>query len=129
MSLNPKHTDAYNNLGKIFYENGKFQEAVTHYQKAIEIEPNFSDAYFNLGNSLIKTGSLRSAIECYMTSLKIVPSDTEVLGSCGKALEAYGSDTNIKNYIFRGEIKKKEKLLQFDNRENPFNKLLSLNIK
>ena len=32
-------------------------------------------------------------------------------------------------YIFRGEKKKKKKLLQFDNKENPFNKLRILNLK
>ena len=32
-------------------------------------------------------------------------------------------------YIFKGEKKKKEKLITFDKKENPFNKLLSLNIK
>ena len=32
-------------------------------------------------------------------------------------------------YIFRGEKKKKEKIKQFDKKLNPFNKLLSLNIK
>jgi len=32
-------------------------------------------------------------------------------------------------YIFKGEKKKKEKLIRFDKKENPFNKLLSLNIK
>ena len=31
--------------------------------------------------------------------------------------------------VFVGEKKKKEKILRFDKKENPFNKLLSLNIK
>ena len=41
----------------------------------------------------------------------------------------YKKDKEEDTYIFRGEIKKKEKLLQFDNRENPFNKLRTLNLK
>ena len=32
-------------------------------------------------------------------------------------------------YIFKGEKKKKEKIIRFDKKENPFNKLLSLNLK
>jgi hypothetical protein len=32
-------------------------------------------------------------------------------------------------YIFTGEKRKKNKLIKFDKKENPFNKLLSLNIK
>ena len=41
----------------------------------------------------------------------------------------YKKDKSTDTYIFRGEKKKKEKIKQFDKKLNPFNKLLSLNIK
>ncbi|MDA7828932.1 helicase-related protein [bacterium] len=41
----------------------------------------------------------------------------------------YKKDKAADTYIFKGERKKKEKLIKFDKKENPFNKLLSLNIK
>ncbi len=41
----------------------------------------------------------------------------------------YKKDKNVDTYIFKGEKKKREKIIQFDKKENPFNKLLSLNIK
>ncbi len=41
----------------------------------------------------------------------------------------YKKDKDIDTYIFKGEKKRKEKLIKFDKKENPFNKLLSLNIK
>ena len=41
----------------------------------------------------------------------------------------YKKDKVIDTYIFKGEKKKKEKIIRFDKKENPFNKLLSLNIK
>ena len=41
----------------------------------------------------------------------------------------YKKDKAADTYIFKGEKKKKEKILRFDKEENPFNKLLSLNIK
>jgi len=41
----------------------------------------------------------------------------------------YKKDKVVDTYIFKGEKKKKEKLIKFDKKENPFNKLLSLNIK
>jgi ATP-dependent RNA helicase SUPV3L1/SUV3 len=41
----------------------------------------------------------------------------------------YSRDKAIDTYVFTGEKKKKEKLIKFDKKENPFNKLLSLNIK
>ena len=41
----------------------------------------------------------------------------------------YKKDNSPDTYIFKGEKKKKEKIIRFDKKENPFNKLLSLNIK
>jgi hypothetical protein len=44
----------------------------------------------------------------------------------------YKKDKAVDTYIFIGEKKKKErkeKIIRFDKKENPFNKLLSLNIK
>ena len=41
----------------------------------------------------------------------------------------YKKDKAADTYIFKGEKRKKEKIIRFDNKENPFNKLLSLNIK
>ena len=41
----------------------------------------------------------------------------------------YKKDKTADTYIFKGEKMKKEKIIRFDKKENPFNKLLSLNIK
>ena len=40
----------------------------------------------------------------------------------------YKKDKSTDTYIFRGEKRKKEKIIRFDKKENPFNKLLSLNL-
>jgi ATP-dependent RNA helicase SUPV3L1/SUV3 len=41
----------------------------------------------------------------------------------------YKKDKAVDTYVFKGERKKKEKIIRFDKKENPFNKLLALNIK
>ena len=41
----------------------------------------------------------------------------------------YKKDKALDTYVFKGERMKKEKIIRFDKKENPFNKLLSLNIK
>ena len=41
----------------------------------------------------------------------------------------YKKDKMEDTYIFKGERRKKEQVIKFDKKENPFNKLLSLNIK
>ena len=41
----------------------------------------------------------------------------------------YKRDKMVDTYIFVGEKRKKKKIIRFDKKENPFNKLLSSNIK
>ena len=41
----------------------------------------------------------------------------------------YKKDKQADTYVFKGEKRKKDKFIKFDKNENPFNKLLSLNIK
>ena len=41
----------------------------------------------------------------------------------------YKKDKAADTYVFKGEKKRKEKIIRFDKKENPFNKLLSLNLK
>ena len=41
----------------------------------------------------------------------------------------YKKDKATDTYLFVGEKKKREKIIRFDKKENPFNKLLSLNLK
>ncbi len=41
----------------------------------------------------------------------------------------YKKDKAVDTYIFKGEKKEKKKIIRFDKKENPFNKLLSLNLK
>ena len=41
----------------------------------------------------------------------------------------YKRDKAADTYIFKGERRKSHKFIKFDKKENPFKKLLSLNIK
>ena len=91
LHLKPRHTDANNNLGMIYYDRGHFAQAAEIYQKVVEIEPKFADAHYNLGNAMTQMGDLRKAIESYEAAFAINPKDIEVLISYGNALKDYGN--------------------------------------
>ena len=38
----------HDNLGIAYFNQGKLDEAVAEYKKAIEIKPNFAEAHYNL---------------------------------------------------------------------------------
>lgn len=90
LRLEPKNTDALNNIGMIFYKNGDLEKAVENYQDAIKNEPNFANAHFNLGNAFRKLGKFKEAIESYKYCLKLDPQDTETFIMYSKSLKEYG---------------------------------------
>ena len=90
---------ACNNLGNVLVKQGKLEEAIAHFQKALEILPgypearsNLAKARYNLGNALFKQGRLEEALAQYRASLAIEPANAEALNNLGNALATKGDD-------------------------------------
>lgn len=62
-------------LADIYYRNGWHQDAMTEYQKVVELNPLSSDAYFKMGNIHMKYHEKNKAIECWEKSLAIDPNN------------------------------------------------------
>ena len=69
----PRFAAAHSNLGSILKEQGKSQQAIAHYQQAIDIDPMFAGAYSNLGNAYKDMGRMEDAIKCFTTSIRLKP--------------------------------------------------------
>ena len=52
---------------------GQVDEAIAHYQKALEIEPDYAEAHYNLGSVLAGRGQVDEAIAHYQKALEIKP--------------------------------------------------------
>ena len=52
---------------------GRFDEAIVHFQRAVEIKPDFAEAYNNLANALARSGQVDAAIVQYQKALEINP--------------------------------------------------------
>jgi len=77
---------AYCNLAIALQEKGQLDEAITHYQKAIELNPSLASAYCNLGTALRKKGQLDEAITHYQKALELNPSFASAYYNLGVAL-------------------------------------------
>ncbi len=51
----------------------KYDEAIEHYNRAIQLEPTFARAYYNKGMALSGQNRLSEAIEEFRTSLRYDP--------------------------------------------------------
>jgi tetratricopeptide (TPR) repeat protein len=62
---------ANNNYGSFLVNQGRDQDGLSHFEKAIEINPLYSHAWFNRGVVLQKGGNLKEALHCYEKAAEI----------------------------------------------------------
>jgi tetratricopeptide (TPR) repeat protein len=77
---------AYNNLGDALDQKGRVDEAISHFQKALEIKPDYASACNNLGHALRQKGRVDEAIADYQKALEIKPDYAEAHNNLGNAL-------------------------------------------
>ncbi len=68
---------AFNDANKL-YEQGKFSEAVSRYEKIIQSKSISAPLYFNLGNAYFKSGQLGRAVLAYRNAERLSPRDPEI---------------------------------------------------
>ena len=61
------------NLAIQHHQRGNFQEAMSYYKKAIQINPNLSEAHNNLGYAYQGLGKTQEAMNCYQKAIQINP--------------------------------------------------------
>jgi hypothetical protein len=64
---------AHNNLGNVYLETDRAQEAIDEYQAALQLNPNMPEAHNNLGRALYQENRIDEAIDQYELALKFNP--------------------------------------------------------
>jgi len=77
---------AHYNLGWVLSEQGRSDESIEHYKKALDIAPGYREAIANLGAVLIHKGRIDEAIQRYRDFLKHNPRDYIIHTKVGDAL-------------------------------------------
>jgi predicted TPR repeat methyltransferase len=85
-------------MGAVLARQGKFDDALASYWKALAIRPVIPEAYNNMGNILVEQGKADGALECFRRAITLRPDYAEahynmgsVLTKQGKADEAQAS--------------------------------------
>ena len=88
-----------NNKGAALYYQGKYDEAIQAYNKALEINPQFADAWSSKGNALNSLSKYDEAIQACDKAIEINPQFAEAWNNKGAALYYQGKyDEAIQAY-------------------------------
>jgi protein O-mannosyl-transferase len=88
--INPNDDVAQAGLGGVLLDNGKLDEAIAHFQRALAIRSANAQAHRSLGNAFIKKGNTSDAIAHWHMSLELQPEDVEARDDLGAVLAQQG---------------------------------------
>jgi tetratricopeptide (TPR) repeat protein len=73
LAANSHSWQVHNNLGSFLFEQGRVDEAMVHFKRAVEIEPGYARAQYNLAGVLNEKGQVDEAITHFQRALEIQP--------------------------------------------------------
>jgi len=86
----PDDARVQSNLGAELVRAGKVQDAIPHYEKALQLNPQYNAVHGPLGAALMKVGHTDEALHEYETALAIYPGSADLHNSYGSALARRG---------------------------------------
>ncbi len=86
----PGNALAHNNLGSALGREGKINEAIPHFSKAIELNPKYAEALNNLGAAEYSLGRTVEAEKRIREALRLKPGYTEARFNLGLSLHSLG---------------------------------------
>ena len=89
----PKNAGPYLSRGNAYKEQGNIQQAISDFNKAIEIDPNYVDAYNNRGNVYCQQGNFTQAISDFNKAIEINPNFGEAYNNRGNVYYQQGNFT------------------------------------
>jgi tetratricopeptide (TPR) repeat protein len=86
----PNSSEAHNELGVALGRNGQHEDAIKHFQRALDLDPSHGRARCNLGNTMQDLGRFDEAVAHWQEALRIQPDLAEAHNNWGNALQALG---------------------------------------
>jgi tetratricopeptide (TPR) repeat protein len=77
LAVDPNHSDAHVNLGRLLHEQGATAAAEQHYRAAAQANPEHDTAAFNLGVALEDLGRIDDARAAYATAIALDPDNAD----------------------------------------------------
>jgi tetratricopeptide (TPR) repeat protein len=100
LKLDPKYSEAVNNLGTVYYAHKKYGAAVRRYEKALKLKPDTASYYSNLGTAYFARKEYKKAAIAYQTAVKLDPDIFENHSTFGTTLQERSVEEFAKFHYF-----------------------------
>ncbi|MFH0982849.1 MAG: tetratricopeptide repeat protein, partial [Planctomycetota bacterium] len=90
LAKNPSACMAHNNLGLVLVKQGRIEEGIAHYRRALQLQPGRLEVWNNLGAALGRLGDLDQAMLVFNEVLRVNPDDADAHCSLAEALAGKG---------------------------------------
>ena len=99
LSIKPDYIDGTFLLGKIYYEEGKYKEAISVYNQSLNYNPSNYYLYYNLGMVYTRLNDFQKAKDCYKKAA-IINSLTDISNlNAGQIYMIYKDYTKAEEYF------------------------------
>jgi tetratricopeptide (TPR) repeat protein len=107
-----KAKSSYKQGVRLYYREGKNEEAIQYFDRALEIDPNLAYVWNDRGLCLQSLGKFEEAQKCFEHALELEPRDEEYVYDYGEVLEIIGImrrdnkilENAIRNFVLVTEI-------------------------
>ncbi len=87
IKLDPKYSEAINNLGTIYYADKSYKHSISLYKRALRYGPPTASIYANMGAAYFSRKDYKRASLCYEQALKLDPDVFERHGTFGTLMQ------------------------------------------
>jgi tetratricopeptide (TPR) repeat protein len=101
IARNPDSFMGHNNLGALHLREGRVEQAVASFERALVLKPRHTHALANLANARLAEGKTAEALALFQQVLALAPDDAKAHADLGQALETTGSATDAESHYRR----------------------------
>ncbi len=103
VKIAPQFTDAWNNLGTIAYQSGRYGEAEHYFREALKQESDAYSPLVNLGGALLSQGKIEESLEINLQAVRARPDDALGQAQLGQSYYYLGRFDEAEKHLKRAK--------------------------